>query len=193
MPVSVVPNREKMSLQEEAANLKAQKERLEQRLAALDAVRAFPDAERLRYSPCSESVYGSRIVHEIADKIDPSRMFGDRYASGFLYTEIATPHGPARVYSTRPVDLVAGFEEYAKTGNKGDLVAILKGTTRNAEAALVKAEEEQKAERAREEVEYAENKRAEMLTRAQPVVIVSNLTPNTVSATVALAGTKLPS
>jgi hypothetical protein len=117
----------------------------------------FPNATKEGWPPAG---WCSPGAHETATHVDPVQIHraGSRmltFAVNVLYVEIPTPSGPARVYSTRPVDLLDGFAAHAASGGTKPLIDCLRATTKKAEAALAAHQREQEEGKAKREAEMA--------------------------------------
>lgn len=108
----------------------------------------------------------SSAAHESATHLDLGNWnaYDVRFATGVLYLEI----GGGRLYSSRPVDLAAGFKMFCDSGCTGNIIDILRATTPD-------------AERAKAEHDAAE-KAAEEIAKAQPVRVIGpvEIKPTTV-------------
>lgn len=146
-------------------------EREEQMIVAARA--AFPDVVYLE-NGCD--VFSSRLAHAAATHVDYRRAIAYFSMGSPLYATVQTPVGEARIYSSRRVDVAAGFAAWEEAGSVGSPIEYLRATADAAEAqheAASKADEARRRERAeREEAEQREKE----IEKAQPVRVVGEVT-----------------
>ena len=95
----------------------------------------YPDAEMVQ--SFRKHVFVSKAAHEDATHVRPDSAFPgeDMRVSNptqvfyILYLEIETPFGMGRLYSSRPVNLIAGYDQFNKARGAVSLVDALRKTT----------------------------------------------------------------
>jgi len=145
-------------------------EREEQMIVAARA--AFPDVVYLE-NGCD--VFSSRLAHAAATHVDYRRAIAYFNMGSPLYATVQTPVGEARVYSSRRVDVAAGFTAWEEAGSVGNPIEYLRATADAAEAQHDAASKAEKVRRQKQAEHDEAERREKEIEKAQPVRVIGEV------------------